>query len=362
MKIQVLRIVSVSLILATTGAWCGAAPGPAHLSEIATLAVGNRSHISSLTFSPDGKTLFAEVIVSIRGPRTIWIWDVASRKHIGTFEPTPEKGDVLSRIVWSPDTKTVACLCGDSSIELWDVASRKRTGSLQEYAKVSWMVFSPDSKTLSVAVEIDKMRSRFDLRIRDVEKRTRVRSWEARSPLPVSAPSSINQPVLLATDLRRNRPGKPSEFLPYVLVDAFTGETVHTCEAESKYGVLHCFAVNRTVTMMAATDARSTVWLWDKKSSKSIASFKHPPATNLYGLFHPGGKILALVCEDGGACSVLLYEVPSGKILAELKRPDVDFPLAFSADGQLLATGTSRGIQFRGIKLWSIPEKWRKEK
>lgn len=107
MKTLLLPILSVSLWLIVADHRSEAAPGPAHLSEVATLEVGGPSQ--SLTFSPDGKILFAVVGSPFSKARSgIWLWDVSSRKHIATLEPDPEMHCVFSWIVLSPDGQTAA--------------------------------------------------------------------------------------------------------------------------------------------------------------------------------------------------------------------------------------------------------------
>lgn len=238
---------------------------------------------------------------------------------------------------------------------LWDVANRKRIGSLEDNEEVYSVVFSPDGKTLSACASNS-------LRIWDVVKKKRVRICKTNGLLfPVTVDRSIKRPVLANTNvIRPRRPGESSETVPFALVDAFTGESVLSCELEKKGGIPVSFAINPAETIVASSGLNSPVHLWDRTTGKSIAIFKHPIAGTGGLAFSPDGKILASGhMAISPANSLLLFEVPSGKILAELKEFGGPHSLAFSPDGRSLAIGDLTDLKHGSIKLWSIPDKWR---
>jgi WD40 repeat protein len=265
-------------------------------------------------------------------------------------------------MVRSPDGKTAAVLCG-KTIELWDVLNRKHIGSLEEDEGIDRMLFSPDGKTLSVADRISRPPVRGELRIAelriwDVEKRKRLRSCKTHSLVPVGMAGPMKKPVMVDTSVnfgRLRRLDEPVKTIPFNLVDAFTGDKVVAYEWDIKDGMMpSCFVVNRDETILATAGINSSVHLWDRNSGKRLARFKPPPSA-CQGLgFSPDGNILLFLYGRGHMEGFLLYAVPSGKILADEKHSSLG--LVFSPDGRLLA-----GEGFREIKLWSIPEQWRKK-
>ena len=73
-----------------------------------------------------------------------------SKRPILTF-----RGDLkeLSRIVFSPDGKTLALAGKGFTVELWDTTTGKLRAERKHPAEVTCLAFSPDSKTLAVGYE-----------------------------------------------------------------------------------------------------------------------------------------------------------------------------------------------------------------
>ena len=119
--------------------------------KVPTVGNGGVSAVTSVTYSPDGKTL-ASGVRSWEVPSgvvyEIKLWDVATRMEKATLKG--HKFDVNS-VAFSPDGRTLASACGfDQTIKLWDMATGKEQATLQEgYCRS--LCFSPDGRRLASA-------------------------------------------------------------------------------------------------------------------------------------------------------------------------------------------------------------------
>ncbi len=107
-----------------------------------TSLTGHSSWIISVAFSPDGRTL-----ASGSSDYTIKLWDVET----GELQTTlTEHSNTIEAVAFSPDGQTLASGSSDYTIKLWDV----ETGELQttltgHLGKVYSVAFSPDGRTLA---------------------------------------------------------------------------------------------------------------------------------------------------------------------------------------------------------------------
>jgi WD40 repeat protein/energy-coupling factor transporter ATP-binding protein EcfA2 len=132
---------------------------PGHQSEAFSLPHPTKS----IAFSPDGKTLassgcgkMGERAGSTRGSTAcvegeIRLWSVATQQQLGA--PLASHTDIITSVAFSPDGKTLASASGasDRTIKLWSIAARQPIGQAftGHVAGVKEIIFSPDGETLA---------------------------------------------------------------------------------------------------------------------------------------------------------------------------------------------------------------------
>ena len=104
--------------------------------------VGHEDSVSSVSFSPDSKTL-----ASGSADNTIKLWNLETGKKIRTLQGHE---DIVLSVSFSPDGKTLASGSKDKTIKLQNLQTSKEIRILNwQDNPVSSVSFSPDGKTLA---------------------------------------------------------------------------------------------------------------------------------------------------------------------------------------------------------------------
>ena len=280
--------------------------------------------VNSIAFSPDGNLL-----ASGGDDNVIKIWDLVTGQVIHTLT---HKSWVYS-VAFSPDGKTIASGSADTTVKLWDVATGTEIISIQKRGYVVAVTFSPDGKTLAWA-------SSGKTTLWDIATRTNVIIFEDAGNSIAFSPDG--KTLVCA-----------SRFSGIVKVwDIETGSAIdlgHTRTDNWRGDKSIAFSHDSTMLVSGARDG--TIKLWNVETGENIS--------NLLGV--PKSWVRMVVCSPDGRTIASratkerytrLWDITTQTTIAKLEDRSIT-ALAFSHDGQLLASGTV-GASDCPIKLWDV--------
>ncbi len=255
---------------------------------------------TSLTFSPDGKTLAAW------GPRDNCLWEVKTGKvrHrlAGLGGPAAFRGD----------GKVLAC-AARKAIHLVDPATGKVLSIFPAHGErsVAGLAFSPDGKRLALAGQTISL---WD-----------VRTGQRDRPLPGHGAAIVA--LAFSADGRRLATGGRDGLA--CVWDGRTGRLEHTLTGHD--GAASGLAFSADGALLATGEGvrgqrrETSLRLWDLRKGRLSHSWKAHQGAILQLLFSPDGRLLASAPSTGGA---RLWEVKTGYEEGEVHGP-VLRPVAF---------------------------------
>jgi WD40 repeat protein len=332
-----------------------------------------RSEVSCLTFSPDGKWLATGAArigkvqlwsvadakpVRVLTGHTGWVWSVAfspDGKFLASVDSTtlkiwdPETGKVLhSRpgpqmeircVVFSPDSQLLATSgweFWDRTILLWDVVSGKFIRRLLGHQDgVLSVAFSPDGKTLA-----------------SVSRDNTIRLWDTNSGKQLEPTLGHQAPIeAIAISPNNKWIARRARDQSIYLWDPATGKRVRSMERWQVGPV----PTNRfTISGLAFSFDSKKLWsaseavrLWGLTTGRELRAFNaNGSPFSALSMTHDG-RILASGTRNG---RILLWTTTDKGIQAtELDTPDNSlYPihsLAISADGKILVSASDRKLQ-----------------
>ena len=285
----------------------------------------HRSRITTVVFSPDGKTLASG---SNGGNATLW--DVARR----TISATLGWG---RSVVFSPDGATVAV--GGGGIKLWDVSTKRHISTIGNKEDYGWSIaYSSDRTTIASG-------SDNTINLYDVFKNRLVYMLEGLTGWTNS--------VVFAPDGRTLASGGTGEGA-IRLWDVSARRHIATIfDTDVRIRGISSIAFSPDGLTMASGSASGYVYdllnLWDVATRQHVAVLSNRGSISTVA-FSPDGSMLASGGYDG---SIKLWDVYKRNLVTTLAGHTRDVTsVAFSPDGRTLASGSDDST----IRLWDVSE------
>jgi len=292
---------------------------------------GHAEVISSMSFSPDGKSLASG---SLDG--TIKLWEVSSGLLLRTLDERAQSSgasglQIRTFLAFSPDGKLLASGGRDRTIKLWDAATGKVVRQIAGLAAdITAFAFSPDGKTL-VSGGQDKL----------------VKLWDAATGQEIATlrgHSAAIFTIAFAQDGKTLVSGDWEGKIKFWGID--TRRELRTITEHAS--TLSAIALSPDGKVLGVGLQDRTIKLWEAATGKLLRKLSPHEGPISSVAFSPDGKLLASGSQDK---TIRLREVASGRLLLTVTGHQSEISsIAFSPDGKSLASG---GWDSQ-IKLWGL--------
>ena len=334
---------------------------------------GHSGSVNSIAFSPSGM-----ILASGSDDSSVKIWDAINGKEIRTFVSVGEGEGGIPSVAISPDGTTLAS-AGRKGVSLWDVATGKKLALLELFFETDSVAFSPGGKTVAGA-GLD------GIALWDVASRTQIlqlgHSDQPGQTLWIAALAFSPDGRTLAGGgddgvqfwnllthqstgtLPRLKKVSSLAFSPNGEILAVGGDPVglwdmaHRTQIRTMPGHFPAFSPDGKLLATASGELGNDVDLWDLTSGARLRRLPGDSKSPVYSsaFFH---KITSIAFSADGQrlatgnadCSLSIWHLGSNESAQRLPGVcEYNAPMSFSPDGRLLARGRSGGI----LDLWDL--------
>lgn len=287
--------------------------------------VAREGVISSLMFSPDGKT-----IITGSTDTGVKLWDVQTGKIIRTLHGQHEG---VTSAAFSPDGQKVLTGGIEGNIELWDRKTGMKMLSFdnQTHHPILSISFSPDGRK-AVSGGTD-----YNVRVWDIETgRQDFVLLGHRGPVKSVSFSADGKMVLSAGG------------------DKKVGGCCKWWDIETRKEIGEIYDTDYIKFAAFTPDGKRiligsgrTLKLWDTKQRNRLLTLDHRNFVDCAALSHDG----KLALSAGSSGTINIWNIDTGRLIIKLKgHNNTVFSLSFSPDDRTVLSGAADGT----IKLWEV--------
>ncbi len=314
--------------------------------KLITKLRGHTAEVNAITFSPDGKMMATGAGGKFEEDLTVRVWDVATGKALQTLKGHTRR---VWALAFSPDGMLLASGAGylygedkGNTVRLWDLTTAKTLRTLEGNADaIQSVAFSPDGKVLASGTNDGT-----------------IHLWETSTGKPLGNLSGkvLENPLgdensVELLDFSPNGKLLASGSRAVRVWDVATGKALTILEGDGGDAFL---AFGQDGTLVSASyygfrTTEPTLRIWDPAAGQAVQTFEgHSFIVNSLA-FSPDGQLLASGGLDG---TVRLWDPAMGRSLRTISTNGQEdssvYSVAFSPDGKLLAGGLDDGT----VRLW----------
>ncbi len=291
-------------------------------TDIATDS-GHLYSVDSLSFSPDGTTLVSASAQS----GAVKLWDIRTGNAVDLRHT-----DIVRSLSFSADSTILGSGGLDDAIKLWDITTGINIDTLRHPNLVRFISFSPDGKTLASLSD--------RVRLWDVTTGQNITIFQG-TPSWVMRVSFSPDGTILAAGFRDGM---------IRLWDVTTNTNIRTLNAHKDGGGLISFSPDGSILASGSAYpfSSSNIKLWNVATGQNIKTFDFEQQRANAVVFLPDDTILAYMSDWQG---IKLLDVTAEANLATFTH--ISFrSMAISPDGTILASGGHDREPI--IKLWDV--------
>jgi WD40 repeat protein len=296
-----------------------------------------------IVFSPDGR-----IVLSEREDDLVDVWDIATGETRATlnhdtrdsgakdfvkaflFSPFIQQHYLTLQTEYSPDGRYIATVNGDKKPKLWDAVTGNLKTTFSATERIYRAAFSPDGRTLALT-ELQGAISLWDVETGAWKGKLTKRREEFEFPGFAFSPDG--------------RTAVTFQFEDTKLWDVVEGRLKFVLPKSKANDA--AFSPDGRLLAIASESSKSTGRVWGVETGE-IKTTLPPTKDGAETItFSPNGKIIVTTSDKG----IRLWNAASGELLAMLD--EARYPVAFSPDGNTLATGGRKGTAM----LWETPER-----